>query len=65
MKVAEKLVRHYKGRGRTAEALGVTRETIRLWLLKGIPLERSLYVEEKTDGLITADEILREARRAA
>lgn len=64
MRPAQKLVEHYKTRGRTADALGVTRETIRLWLNHGIPLERALYVEKKSRGVVTAQEVLDDARAA-
>lgn len=69
-KTAKRLVKHFAGslsdapaRRKTAEALQVHQETIRLWLHNGIPLERALWVEQKTGGAITADEILREARK--
>ena len=63
--VAKRLVDHYGGRQEAAEALGVTRETIRLWLLRGIPLEKALEIESKTSGIITGEEILADARMAA
>lgn len=72
MKTAERLVKHFGGdekpsiaRRRAAKALKMNPETLRLWLRDGIPLERALYVEEKTGGRITADEILQEARQSA
>lgn len=64
-KTAKKLVEHYGSRQEAAEALEVTRETIRLWLRDGIPLERAIEIERTSKGLVTAEEILREAKRAA
>ena len=61
---AEVLVKHYGGRQETADALDVTRETIRLWLRDGIPLERAIDIERASKGLVTAERILREAKRA-
>ncbi len=43
----------------------VNRETMRLWLLRGIPLERALDVEEKTGGALTAESVVDEARKRA
>lgn len=62
MKLAEKLVTHYGGRAQAAAAINVNKETIRLWLRDGIPLERALDVEEKSKGVVKAEEVLREAR---
>ena len=62
---AQRLVAHFGGRQQTAEALGVTRETVRLWLLRGIPLERAVEVEQGCRGVITAEQILFEARERA
>jgi DNA-binding transcriptional regulator YdaS (Cro superfamily) len=64
-RAAERLVAHYGGRKQTAEALGVTRETVRLWLSGGIPLERAVEVEQVCRGVITAEQILFEARERA
>jgi hypothetical protein len=66
MSPQQRLYAYYGGSRRTAaEGLKVTTETIRLWLKKGIPLERALYVEKKTHGFVTAEEILRHAKKAA
>jgi DNA-binding transcriptional regulator YdaS (Cro superfamily) len=66
MKATEKLLDHYNGdKKRAAKSLGVNPETLRLWLRDGIPLERALFIEEKTDRAVTAEEVLREARQAA
>ena len=56
----QQLVDHYGGRQAAADALGVTRETIRLWLIRGIPLERAIEIERL--GVITAEQVLHEAR---
>lgn len=66
MSPQQRLYAYYGGSRKTAAAsLKVTPETIRLWLLKGIPLHRAYYVEKKTDGFVTADEILKHNRKAA
>ena len=66
MSPQQRLYAYYGGSRRTAaKALDVTTETIRLWLKKGIPLDRALYVERKTDGFVTAEEILKAKRKAA
>lgn len=60
--LAERLISHYGGRQKAADALGVSGETIRLWKRDGIPLQSALEVEQKCGGIVTADEILRLAR---
>lgn len=65
MSCAQKLVDHFGGKDEVCAALEINPETLRLWLRDGIPLARALYVERETDGGVTADEILREAREAA
>lgn len=60
--LAKRLVDRYGGRKEAAEALDKTPETIRLWLLRGIPLASALDVEERSGGLVTAEEILQEAK---
>jgi len=66
MSPQQRLYAYYGGsRKEAAEALNVTRETIRLWLLRGIPIHRALYVERKTQGFVTVEEILKHARKAA
>jgi len=61
--LATRLVTKYGGRKEAADALGKTTETIRLWLLRGIPLASALEVEQLSGGAVTAEEILREAKR--
>lgn len=62
----QRLYAYYGGSKRTAaNAIGVTTETIRLWLKNGIPLDRSIEIERKTQGFVTAEEILRHAKKAA
>lgn len=62
---AERLVTKYGGRKELADAWGMNRETVRLWLRDGIPLEKALFVEQKSQGFITAEDVVREARAAA
>lgn len=61
--LAEKLVKHFGGRKETAVAMGVSTEAIRLWLNNGIPLSTSIEVEKKSDGIVTAEEILQAAKQ--
>lgn len=63
--LAKKLVAHFGSRPLAASALGVTPETIRLWLKRGIPLEKAIDVERKSKGIVTAEEILRDRKYAA
>lgn len=64
-RAARKLIEHFGGRAETEEALDVSRETLRLWLRDGIPLERAVDIERDTDGAVTGEQILKEARQAA
>lgn len=62
----QRLYAYYGGsKKEAAAALKVTTETIRLWLLNGIPLDRAIYIEKKTQGFVTAEEILRHAKKLA
>lgn len=61
--VAKRLVDHYGGRPAAARAMKRSVETIRLWLLNGIPVGYAIEVEEKSAGVITAEEILEDAKR--
>lgn len=63
--VTKRLVEHFQGREKAAEAFDISGESIRLWRKKGIPLDRALEVERRTKGAITAEEILAEARQRA
>jgi len=58
----QRLIAHFGGREKAARALDVVGETIRLWRINGIPLDRALEIETKTGGAIKAEEILQEAR---
>ena len=64
-KVAKKLVEHFGGRSQAAHALNRSTEAIRLWLENGIPLSQAIDVEQKTGGIITAEQILRDAKAVA
>ena len=63
--LTRRLVEHFGGRKEAEKAMDVNRETMRLWLLRGIPLERALDVEQKTDGVIPAEAVVDEARSLA
>jgi hypothetical protein len=66
MSPQQRLYAYYGGSKKiAADALEVTTETVRLWLKKGIPLDRAIFVEKKTQGFVTAEEILRHAKKAA
>lgn len=68
---ATKLVEGLGGRSATAAAFEISSEAVRLWLKTGIPADRALEVEEKTQGTpfsISATDVLefqREQRKAA
>ena len=61
---AQKLVSHFGGIRQTAEAFGLHRETVRLWLERGLPLDRVIEIEERSEGVVTAEEIIRERKAA-
>lgn len=61
--LAKRLVDHFGGRPETAKHLGRTAESVRLWLKNGIPVANAIEVEKLTDGLVTAEEILADAKR--
>tara|TARA_R110000868_G_scaffold150390_1_gene373560 strand:+ start:2591 stop:2797 length:207 start_codon:yes stop_codon:yes gene_type:complete len=65
MKTADRLVAHFGDREKTCAALDINPETLRLWLRDGIPLSKSLFVEQKTKRKIWAEDIVREARESA
>lgn len=66
MSPEQRLFAYYSGSRRlAADAFGITTEAIRKWLLKGIPLNRAIDVEKRTDGFVTAEEILRHAKKKA
>lgn len=62
--LAKRLVDHYGGRAEAARAMKRSTETIRLWLLNGIPVAQAIEVEQSSGGLITAEAILEDAKRA-
>lgn len=66
MSPQQRLYAYYGGNRKTAaDALGVNTETIRLWLRDGIPLKNAHKVEKKTQGFVTAEEILKYWKKAA
>jgi len=46
-----------------AEALDLTYETARRWVENGIPLERALTVEQRSNKLVRAEHVLQYARQ--
>jgi transposase len=65
MSPQQRLYAYYGGSKKTAaKDLGVTTETIRLWIRDGIPLKNAVRVEKKTQGFITAEEIMKYHRKA-
>jgi hypothetical protein len=62
MTAAEKLAQHYGDRFKAAVALKMNKETFRLWLRDGIPLAKAVEVEKDSGGVVTAEEILQEAK---
>ncbi len=59
MSPQQRLYAYYGGSKKSAaHAFAVHEETIRLWLKKGIPLERAHQVEKTTQGFVKAEEIL-------
>lgn len=65
MSCAETLVKHFGDKDETCRALDINPETLRLWLRDGIPLGKALYVEQKSEGAVRAEEVVSEARAAA
>lgn len=63
--LAARLVDHFKGRAETARQFNRSTEAIRLWLKDGIPLSQAIEVEEISGGVVTAEEILVDAKRTA
>lgn len=63
--LTDRLITHFGGRQRAAEALGVVGETLRLWKRDGIPLKAAIEVERLSGGAVTANEILDRARQDA
>jgi len=61
-RLADRLIRHFGGREKAAEALGVVGETLRLWKRDGIPLARAVEIEKRSGGIVTASEVLKEAQ---
>jgi hypothetical protein len=58
MSPQQRLYAYFGGsRKEAALGLGLTTEAVRLWLMNGIPLRRAKFVEKKTQGFVTADEI--------
>lgn len=61
--LAKRLIDHFGGRSQAARAMGRSTETIRLWLKNGIPVAQAIEVEQKSEGLVTAEAILEDAKR--
>lgn len=58
MTVFEKLHRIYKTHDAIAAEFRLTRQGVGRWKRKGIPAGRALEVEKKTNGKITAIDVL-------
>lgn len=65
MRTTDRVIEHFGGKDEAIVGLGINPETWRLWVRDGIPLGKSLFVEEKTGGTVKAEEIVAEAREAA
>ncbi len=65
MRAAERLINHYGDKRAAATALGVHEETLRLWLRDGIPLAKAIDIETRSGGIVTAEQVLEEAKAAA
>ena len=65
MDIANRVIEHFGSKRAAADAFGLHRETLRLWQHHGVPLQRALDIERLTQGAITAEEILSEAKKAA
>lgn len=65
MRTTEKLIEHFGDEEKTIAALDINPETWRLWKRDGVPPKRWLFVEEKTGGTVTAEQMVAEAREAA
>jgi DNA-binding transcriptional regulator YdaS (Cro superfamily) len=63
MNLAEKLVERFGSNAEVARQFDITREAVRQWIEKGIPTDRALEIEELTEGDISAEEILKAARK--
>ena len=68
-KSTDRLIKHFGTRRaailKISEALEVHEETVRLWFVDGIPLSRAIDIERGSGGVVTAEQILREAKAAA
>jgi DNA-binding transcriptional regulator YdaS (Cro superfamily) len=60
---ATRLVARFGSNAEVAKHFSVTREAVRLWLKNGIPPDRALEVEERTEGEVTAMEVLNYAKQ--
>ena len=64
MLATKKLIKHYGGKREVAQALHIHEETFRLWVRDGIPLGKAIDVEQKSEGTVTAEQILVEAKKS-
>lgn len=58
----KKLIRTYKTKSAVARVMGMTRQSMDFWQKNGIPLEKSIHVEIKSGGIVTAEEIVQDVR---
>lgn len=64
MSAYQKLLDHYGSARAIREKYGVTRETVRLWKMRGLPSKLALQFESDTGGVLTIREVL-ESKRAS
>jgi len=58
MTAYQKLLDHYGSARAIREKYGVTRETVRLWKVRGLPSKLALQFESDTGGALTIREVL-------
>ena len=52
------IIDHFGGKARLAEALGVERSAVSLWLRYGLPPARAIEIERLTDSKFRASDIV-------
>ncbi len=65
MNTTDKLIKHFGGKDEAIAGLGINPETWRLWVVRGVPVGKALFVEEKTNGVVKGESVLADARAAA
>lgn len=54
----KEIIEHFGGKARLAEALGVERSAVSLWLRHGLPPYRAIEIETLSDGKFKAADIV-------